>query len=158
MRHHMAVSAMLTFLCFSLGPAHAEQGSDNVLSAEALARCASQVHTLRLESQRLQQMAPRNDARRDALAEQRAALADDGEAARNRYNTEAAAFNEQMARYRADLQAVNELKAHYHQHCAQRAYRRDDLEALPEAYQRAMRQGLADIQVPYGGSEATDGP
>lgn len=158
MRHHMAVSAMLTFLCFSLGPAHAEQGSDNVLSAEALAHCASQVHTLRLESQRLQQLALRNDARRDALAEQRAALGDDDQAARARYNAEAEVFNERMARYRADLQAVNELKAHYAQHCAQRAYRRSDLEALPKAHQRAMRQGLADVQVPHGGSEAADGP
>jgi len=156
MTKHMAVAALVVGLWGGAGIAHAQPADKGVLSAQALAQCASQVQTLRLEAQRLNQMAERNDIQRDALAERRAALSGDA-AARERYNAQAEAFNERMARFRADLRAVNELKAHYDRHCAQRSYRRADLEALPAAHQHAMRQGLADIRVPNAGDDSQGG-
>lgn len=150
------IGVLVLGLWGSAGAVHAEGAGNGVLSAEALARCASQVHTLRLEAQRLNQMAQRNDMQRDALDEQRTAISDDA-AARDRYNAEAAAFNDVMARFRQDLRAINDLKAHYDKHCAQRSYRRAELEALPEAHQRAMRQGLADVRVPSAGDDSEAG-
>ncbi|MHA7833410.1 MAG: hypothetical protein ACX94A_02900 [Algiphilus sp.] len=126
----------------------AQPADEAALSSEALARCASEVHRLRTESLRLLEQSQANDVQRASLAEQQRALAADP-AARAAYNTRAEAFNAEMAQFRSEVRALNALKAHYEAHCAQRPYRRADLEALPEAHRHAMRRGLADIRVPF---------
>ncbi|WP_420427826.1 hypothetical protein [Algiphilus sp.] len=135
-------------LALTAGIAQAQPAGDGALSPEALARCASEVHRLRTESLRLLEQSHANDVQRASLAEQRRALAADP-SARPDYNARAEAFNAEMQQFRADVRALNALKAHYERHCAQRPYRRADLEALPEAHRYAMRQGLSDIRVPF---------
>lgn len=120
------------------------------MSAAQLEQCAQQVQALRAESARLNAAAAEQDAERDALAEQRAAVGESREAAQ-RYNERATAFNERMARFRDDLAEINATRDAYAQQCAERPYRRADLEAMPAPLRNAMRQGLADVRVPNAG-------
>ena len=144
-------------LALVVGTATAQPPTETPLSAQALARCASEVHRLRSESPRLHQQAQRHDVQRASLAEQRRALSGDA-ASRAQYNARAQAFNTEMERFRVDVRALNALKAHYDQHCAQRPYRRADLEALPKAHRYAMRQGLGDVRVPFFEADAAKAP
>lgn len=143
--------------------AMAQAGDAAPLSADELARCASQVQQLRTESARLLADNARLDAQRAGIDERRRQI--EAEAAaqdrddlsrgmalsdrRQNLNAEATAFNARIERIRSDIAAVNGVKLDYEQTCAQRPYRRRDLGQLPQAAQDAMRAGLDDVQVPY---------
>lgn len=139
----------ILFCCtLLLSPAlQAQEDSAAPLSAEALAECAAQVQTLRSESERLNALAAEHERRRERLEAERRDLHDSE--SRKRYNEAARAFNEEVADFQRDLDAINALKARYAENCAGRDYRRADLDTLPEAQQKAMRRGLDDITVPY---------
>lgn len=137
-------------------------GADVTLNAGELAGCAERVGHLRAESARLLQQNGRLDTRRASLLERRRVL--ESEAApradglnanlaryerRQQLEDEMTVFNEQIERIRGEIAALNGVWKEYDARCANRAYRRGDLERLPPDAQRAMRAGLADVQVPY---------
>lgn len=117
------------------------------MSASELARCASQVQTLRAESIRLNQVAAENRQRREALAALRATTEKSPENLVS-YNRQATEFNAHMDQFRSDVTALNVTKDAYDRACANRSYRRADFNALPQDKQAAMQAGLADIRVP----------
>lgn len=133
------------------------------LSKEALSKCASQVQSLRDESARLTQKNAEVDLRRSAINERSAALKterdnlkpDDlqgGLALRQslqQHSLDTLAFNADVEKLKSDIRAVNEVKKDYDGNCANRSYKRADLDALPEAAQSAMRNGLGGVQVPF---------
>lgn len=159
-RSQMGLAAVVA-LCTAAGSAGAEDAAP--LSAAELARCASQVQQLRGESVRILAENARLDTQRAGIEARRREIKDDaitrprGDLAaglelserRQNLNAEATAFNGRIARIRSDIAAINEVKAAYESGCAQRPYRRRDLEQLPQAAQDAMRAGLADVEVPY---------
>lgn len=133
------------------------------LAPDVLARCASQVQQLREESTRLTQKSAETDVRRNAINERSATLkaerdslkADDlegGLAVRQRlqdHHAQTVAFNAEVEKLKTEIRAVNGLKRDYDGACANRSYRRADLDALPESARNAMRVGLGGVQVPY---------
>lgn len=135
------------------------------LAADALARCATQVDSLRSESARLTQKNAEFDARRNSINARTASLraerdqvpANDlqaGLAMREKlkeHHEQTIAFNASVETLKREIEAVNVLKREYDSQCANRPYRRADLEALPAAQQAAMRAGLSGVQVPYIG-------
>lgn len=127
------------------------------LSADELAHCARQLQSLRAEAGPLNATAAEQAERRQLLARQRATLANATPAERERYNVAASSFNEAVAKFRRDLRKINDVKDRYETKCAQRPYLRNDLAALPEAQQQAMRRGSADIRIPYDGRHAPGG-
>ncbi|MEQ8799431.1 MAG: hypothetical protein RJQ08_00555 [Salinisphaeraceae bacterium] len=146
--------AALALMLATAGHAQTEADkTDNTLGAEMLAGCAQRVQNLREESARLNRAADEFEQRRQALAEQHESIdGGDGVEASGRlleYNKQAEAFNEDIAEFRDEVIAVNDTKQWYHDNCANRAYRRSDLEALPADQAAAMRAGLADVEVPY---------
>lgn len=134
----------------------------NPLSAEELAVCSQRVLRMRTESAPLLQLNASLGQRRDAIEARRAALArqaelispDDLEAglerrrAQQQLNAEALAVNRDMQGMREAVAELSGVRADYDRQCAQRPYRRRELEALPLPQQEAMRAGLAGIQVP----------
>ena len=133
------------------------------LSLNELRACASQVQQLRSESNRLVDLSPRNDLRRNTINARTAALnaerarlsSDDLKSGLNfhqrnkAHHSDTLAFNAEMAQYRSDVVAVNALKSRYDQQCNGRPYRRSDFDSLTESQRQAMRIGLSDIEVPY---------
>lgn len=133
------------------------------LAPDVLARCASQVQQLREESTRLTQKSAEVDVRRNAINERSATLkaerdalkADDlegGLAVRQRlqdHHAQTVAFNAEVEKLKTEIRGVNGLKRDYDGACANRSYRRADLDALPESARNAMRVGLGGVQVPY---------
>ena len=101
---------------------------------------------------KIPQVAPHPD--RERLEAERRDLHDSQ--SRKRYNEAARAFNEEVADFQRDLDAINALKARYAENCAGRDYRRADLNTLPEAQQKAMRRGLDDITVPYAAADTEE--
>ncbi len=142
------------------------------LSRESLARCASQVQTLRDESTRLTRESTALDRRREGIEERSAQLRlerenpvqDDLEAGldfRQRqieHKAQTVAFNADIQTLRDQITALNALKFDYEQRCAKRAYRRADLESLSSEDQSAMREGLGDVKVPYIDPASTPPP
>jgi hypothetical protein len=141
----------------------------DALSAPELARCANQVEHLRSESTRLTQWNTRLDARRDIINARAADL--DKEAAtlpkddlkrgldyverRKAQQAEAVKFNGEIDQIRKDITALNTVKDEYDRNCADRSYRRTDLEALPAGPRTAMQAGLDGVAVPYIDPNAT---
>lgn len=133
------------------------------LSRDALMRCALQVQTLRVDAPRLTQTSYDYEQRRQAINQRSVVLkaerdrvpADDleqGLAIRQQlqqHRDETIAFNAQVEQLKRDIQAINLLKQDYDRGCAQRPYRRSDLESLPGEQQAAMKAGLSGIRVPY---------
>lgn len=133
------------------------------LPREALARCAAQVQTLLDESGRLTQAAVAFDRRRSALDERSAALRAErdavaegdleaGLAVREKlkeHHAQTLAFNASVEQLKREIGSLNALKQDYDGNCANRSYRRSDLEGLPAEQQAAMRAGLRGVQVPY---------
>lgn len=160
-RSQMGIAAVVA-LCTATWSA-ARAGDAEPLSAAELARCAGQVQQLRGESARILAENARLDTQRAGIEARRreiheaASTQARGDLAaglalserRQNLNAEAIAFNGQIAQIRSDIAAVNQVKAAYESGCAQRPYRRRDLEQLPQAAQDAMRAGLADVEVPY---------
>lgn len=155
----VAAVVVLCAAAWSAAPA----ADDQPLSAAELARCANQVQQLRGESARILSENSRLDTQRAGIEARRREIRSDamtrsrGDLAaglalserRQSLNAEATAFNGQIAQIRSDIAAVNDVKAAYESGCAQRPYRRRDLEQLPQAAQDAMRAGLGDVEVPY---------
>lgn len=143
--------------------AGAAAAQEPALSREELSRCATQMQTLRAESTRLNTYNAQLDEQRIVINRRRAALdseragldADDLAAGlefrqRNKqHHEQALAFNAEIEQIKRDINAVNQLKNDYDGGCAQRSYRRSDLDSLPEAARHAMRTGLDGVQVPY---------
>jgi hypothetical protein len=139
------------------------QAESAPLSAEALARCANQVHTLRDESGRLTAKNAEFDQRRTAINQRSVALKAEREqvppndlqaglAMREKlklHHEQTLAFNASVEQLKREIDSLNALKRDYDGNCASRSYRRADLEALPSAHQEAMRAGLGGVQVPY---------
>lgn len=133
------------------------------LTAQDLARCASQVETLRADSDLLTQRNFEYDVRRKAINERSAALKAErdnvdptnlaaGLAVREKlkvHHEQTLAFNADVERLRRDIHALNALKKDYDSRCAGRPYRRADLEAMPESARTAMGGGLGGVRVPY---------
>ncbi|MEQ1438593.1 hypothetical protein AAG565_04450 [Fontimonas sp. SYSU GA230001] len=156
-------TSMALALIIGLGPAAAQDGSGEPLSAAELARCAQQVQQLRAESARILADSARLDAQRGRIDERRrrieadAATPDRGDLAqrlalsdrRQQLSAEATAFNARIEQLRGEIASINAVKLDYERGCAQRPYRRRDLERLPQAAQEAMRAGLDDVRVPY---------
>lgn len=161
------IAPTLTAVAFTLAAplAAAQSGAAQPapLAPDVLARCASQVQQLREESTRLQQKSAEIDVRRNAINERSAALkaerdalkADDlqgGLAVRQHlqdHQAQTLAFNAEVEKLKSEIRQVNVLKKDYDGTCANRSYRRADLEALPEASRNAMRVGLGGVQVPF---------
>jgi vacuolar-type H+-ATPase subunit I/STV1 len=158
--HRLALLALLAAASVSAQPAPAPTPAP--LSAEALATCAQRVLRMRTESGPLLQRNAALSQRRDAIEARRAALAqqaeltsrDDLEAglarrrAQQQLNAEALALNREMQTLREAVADISRVRADYDRDCAQRPYRRRELEALPLPQQDAMRAGLAGVQVP----------
>ncbi len=133
------------------------------LSRAELARCASQVQTLRHDAPRLTRTSIEYDQQRLAINRRSAELKTErdnvdpedlerGLAIRQRlaeHRKRTLAFNARIEQLKRDLEAINALKQDYDRNCARRPYRRDDFEALPTDRQAAMRAGLAGVRVPY---------
>ncbi|MGH8516785.1 MAG: hypothetical protein ACREUE_04935 [Panacagrimonas sp.] len=133
------------------------------LAPDVLARCASQVLQLREESTRLTQKSAEIDVRRNAINERSAALKTERDALKpddlegglavrqhlQDHHAQTVAFNGEVEKLKTEIRAVNVLKRDYDSACANRSYRRADLDALPEAARNAMRAGLGGVQVPY---------
>lgn len=147
-RHALAAAGAL--FIGTTGMARAEP-----LTADELARCASQVQRLQQESARLTAVAQRHDALRTELGEEMQAIGD-SETRRAQYNARATAFNEEVQAFARELAEINRVKADYAEQCANRQYRQTDLEALPAEQQEAMRAGLDGVLVPYDGRAAAE--
>lgn len=133
------------------------------LTSQDLARCAAQVETLRADSTTLTQRNAEYEVRRNAInartaelrVERDAVNPDDlesGLAVRQKLSEQrerTLAFNADVARLRTDIQDLNALKRDYDSRCANRSYRRADLDAMPLSTREAMRAGLGGVQVPY---------
>ena len=148
----------------AFGAAHAQPSSSApALSAEALARCAAQVQTLREESTRINQKNAEYDIRRKAINERTVMLKAERDSPQAKelepglafrksleeHHAATLAFNAEIEQIKRDIVAVTALKQDYDTSCANRSYRRADLDAMPEAARTAMRAGLGDVQVPY---------
>lgn len=123
-----------------------------MLSADQLGKCAQQVRTLRERAPALNQRSRQLDKRRRELAARRERLDqndDPGQQAWGRYNTRAATFNDDMAQFRSDVTAINEIKRAYDRNCANHSYRDSDFRALSRAAREAMTKGLSNVRVPY---------
>ncbi|WP_043769393.1 hypothetical protein [Algiphilus aromaticivorans] len=144
--------------CLALASAPTLHAADDQapLTAEVLAQCAEQVKTLRSEAERLNAQAAEQAERRERLEAQRQKLRENSES-RKRYNEAARAFNDKVAAFQEELAEINALKTRYAENCASRDYRREDLDALPQAQREAMRRGLSGVRVPYDPRTATDG-
>ncbi len=152
--------ALVAMIACSTGAAAAQTPP---LSAEALARCAGQVQSLRAESARLNQKNQLIDDRRNAIEQGAANLATQAHAADTndlktglarhdqlqRHNQNVLAFNAEVEQLKREIVAVNAVKLDYDRGCSNRPYRRADLERLPETARNAMRAGMADVVVPY---------
>lgn len=157
------IAPTLTTVACVLAAPHAAAQNTAPLAPDVLARCATQVQQLREESARLTQKSAEADVRRNAINERSAALkaerdalkSDDlegGLAVRQRlqdHHAQTVAFNAEVEKLKTEIRAVNVLKREYDANCANRSYRRADLEALPESSRNAMRVGLGGVQVPY---------
>jgi hypothetical protein len=157
-RTALAMSAAMMF-----GTGLATAANDTALSASELARCANQVERLRTESARLTQWNTQLDVRRDLINARAADL--DKEAAtipkddlkrgldyvdrRKAHQAEAIKFNAEIDQIRKDIAALNVVKDEYDRNCADRSYRRSDLDALPAGPRTAMQAGLQGVAVPY---------
>lgn len=150
------ISLVLLLGALPLSAPAAATAGDDLLTADALAECATMVARLRSESERLNATAAEHEQRREQLEARRQRLHDSE--GRRRYNEAARAFNEDVADFEEALQEVNAMRDRYSERCAKRDYRREDLEALPEALREAMRRGLDDVSVPYtADGSANDG-
>lgn len=145
--------------------ASARAGDDATrLTADALARCADQVKTLRQESARLMQLNASHDQTRNRINQRSATLQAERDAMNPddlakgldfnqrmiAHTFETATFNQEIAQFKREIIAIDALKTDYDRNCAQRPYRRADLDALPDPVAReAMRAGLSGVQVPY---------
>jgi hypothetical protein len=143
--------------------AGAAQAQVEPLSAGALAQCASKVQQLRMEAPQLLARSEQSDLQRESIRQRQQALTEEAQGIgsedlragldyserRRLLNEEASAFNIAMAQLRAEIDAINVVKQHYHANCAQRPYRRSDFERLTVEAQAAMRAGLEGIEVPY---------
>lgn len=139
------------------------QAQDQALTREALARCAGQVQTLREEAPRLTQLNASYAEKRRVINARTAALQaerktiDPDDLAKGldyrqrmqQHSSETLAFNADIEQLKREVVAIDALKTDYDRNCAQRPYRRSDLETLPESARNAMRAGLSGIQVPY---------
>jgi Skp family chaperone for outer membrane proteins len=157
------IAPTLTALACALAAPGAAAQPAAPLAPDVLARCAAQVQQLREESARLTQKSAETDVRRNTINQRSAALKaerdalkpDDlegGLAVRQRlqdHHAQTLAFNAEVEKLKTEIRQVNVLKGEYDAHCANRSYRRADLEALPEAARNAMRVGLGGVQVPY---------
>lgn len=155
--------ALSTGLAASLLSAGLAAAGPAPLDLAALRECAARVQTLRSESPGLLRQSAALEARRQVLDGQAQALQAEAARAdpdaleaqlalrqrRQQHNAEAQAFNDEIARQRQQIDALNVLKRSYERDCADRPYRRADLEALAPAAREAMRAGLDDIEVPY---------
>ena len=137
--------------------------ADAALTAPELARCANQVEHLRNESARLTTWNTQLDARRIVINSRAADLDKEGASLpkddlkrgldyverRKSHQAEAVKFNAEIDQIRKDITAVNIVKDEYDRNCADKSYRRSDLEALPAGPRTAMQAGLAGVAVPY---------
>lgn len=138
------------------------QKKSPALAPEALARCASQVQTLRQESARLLQTNAEYEVRRNAYNERSSTLKtnrdelepDDlagGLAWKQRqqeHQAQLIAFNADVEKLKVDIRALNVVKRDYDATCAGKPYRQEDLKALPKSAQNAMSTGLGGVEVP----------
>ena len=153
--------AGLVFTLIATG-ANAQQKKPAPLAPDALARCATQVQTLRQESARLLQTNSEYEVRRNTynarsatLKAERDALTPDDLAAglawkqrQQEHQAQLVAFNADVEKLKTDIRAVNVVKREYDAGCAGRPYRQDDLKALPEPMRNAMTSGLGGVEVP----------
>jgi hypothetical protein len=133
------------------------------LSATELARCASQVQTLRSESARIDQLSKQHDQTRARIQQRNAAFQQENQALApddlkgglelrqrvQQHNAETTVFNTEIDKIRGEITALNALRDDYDRNCASRSYRRADLDRLPEPARNAMRAGLSGVLVPY---------
>lgn len=159
----LALARASTLACGLVLATGAHANDSAPLTPQDLARCAAQVETLRADSSALTQRNAEYETRRNALNARTAELKlerdavnpddlDTGLAVRAKLNEQrerTLAFNSDVAKLRTDLKALNALKQDYDARCANRSYRRADLDAMPPATRDAMRAGLGGVAVPY---------
>jgi Skp family chaperone for outer membrane proteins len=162
------IAPTLTAVAFTLAAPHAAAQPDGAaqtapLAPDVLARCAAQVQQLREESARLAQKSAEVDVRRNAINERSAALKAERDALKPEdlqggltvrqhlqdHHAQTLAFNAEVEKLKGEIRQVNVLKRDYDGTCANRSYRRADLDALPESARNAMRVGLGGVQVPF---------
>lgn len=167
MKRWIARGATLVALGLVTGTAVAQAPASQPppLSPDALARCATQVQTLRSDSAALTQKNAEYELRRKAINERSSTIkaerdalkpedVDAGLALRDQikqHTAQTLAFNADVEQLKREIEAVNVVKRDYDNNCANRPYRPADLETLPEASRNAMRAGLGGVQVPYIG-------
>lgn len=132
------------------------------LPADVLARCADQMQTLRADSARLMQTNTEYEVRRNAYNERTAALKTERDAlkpddlaaglawkqSQQDHQAQLVSFNADVEKLKNDIRGLNKVKSEYDSNCAGRPYRKQDLDALPEAARNAMSAGLGGVQVP----------
>jgi hypothetical protein len=167
MNRLVMASACATALVLSSSIAMA-QTQQQPLSRAALAQCAGHALTLRTESERLNRENAQMDRERAAINQRGAALKQQQAVAgkvdlerglalreqRRLQREEAMAFNARIEQHKQRIVALNQVKRDYDAQCAERPFRRADLESLSPAARDAMQRGLTDVQVPYLAAEA----
>ena len=157
-----AVAALTLVAAASNAQQPAAAAKPAALSAESLSRCAGQMQTLRAESARLMQTNSEYEVRRNTynarsstLKTERDALKPDDLAAglawkqaQQDHQAQLVSFNADVEKLKSDIRAINVVKKEYDSGCAGRPYRKEDLDALPEAARNAMSAGLGGVQVP----------
>ncbi|TJY63207.1 hypothetical protein E4T66_05755 [Sinimarinibacterium sp. CAU 1509] len=164
-----AMAACAISLALSSGIALAQTpATTQALSRDALAQCAEHTLTLRSESDRLNRENAQMDRERESINQRGAALKqqlasvgktdlDRGLALheqRRQQREDAIAFNTRIEQHKQRIVALNQIKRDYDAQCAERPFRRADLETLTPAARDAMQRGLSDVQVPYLSADA----
>ncbi len=150
-------------LAIALGASAPARAQPALLSHDELHRCATQVQSLRQDSDRLMRQTTQMQARKSSIEAQALKLQAEGDALpaddlrghlalnerRKQHNEETVAFNAQIAQLKQQIGAVNVVRQQYDQNCSSRSYRRTDFNGLAPDAQQAMRAGLDDVRVPY---------
>lgn len=157
-----AAMVALALVANVAGAQQPQQQKPPALAPDTLARCATQVQTLRQESARLMQTNAEYEVRRNAYNERTSTLKAErdqlgpedlagGLAWKQRqqeHQAQLVAFNADVEKLKTDIRAINVVKRDYDGACAGRPYRQEDLKALPESAQKAMSTGLGGVEVP----------
>lgn len=151
-RFRFAIFFLVASISLALASSvHAATEEQLPLTASQLRQCALQIQTLRRRSMALMDQNQQLQRRLQKLSKAHAKLDpknNDNQQAWAQYNARAADYNRDMARFRSDVVAINEIKQTYDQNCANRSFRQADFQQLSKALQFAMRAGLSDIRVP----------
>ncbi len=168
----LAVASVYAVALALSGSFNAAQAQTEIqpLTREALAQCAEHTLTLRRESDRLNRENAQMDRERESINQRGATLKQQLAATgsvdlesglalheqRRLQREDAVAFNARIEQHKQHIVALNQIKRDYDTQCAERPFRRADLDTLTAAARDAMQRGLSDVQVPFLSTEAAE--